>query len=538
VRRSAGRGPGPAGLAGLIACLGVLGLLISSCAVGPSARPPVAVHGASGLDGAPEPPPRRPPPPPGPTLPVPDVGRADAVDFIDCTDDMRSILPVPVPQDRTLRYECADIPVDADADAGRRRQSSIGLMRVSLTDRPAGTRPPLLVLGDSDGETGTTLAARLAATVPADLLKHFDLIGMDRRGEGTSRLDCAPPDLREDILDTDVEGSDSQSIDRLLDDARQIVQECYLTEGDTLTRYDTAHTAQDVERARRLLGVRTLSALGLGDGARALSVWAQNTPGSVGRLVLDSPPDPTQDAIGAAEARATAAEATFDAFARDCATRAGCPLGNDPRAALTRLADQLRARPQLGPDGEELTANGMLQAVLVGLDDPDGWPKLAAAIGEAQRGISTGLQGYLDEMLGLNGRFDLALATTCNDTTQRVSPPQVTQLIAKWRTDHPLFGPLMAQDLLMCTAWPVPTDPARPGPANAAPPMLVLATALSPRQPLQGYQRAADQLAPARVVNWQGAGRGAYPRTPCVTAAVDALWINGTVPPASVLCPP
>jgi hypothetical protein len=68
--------------------------------------------------------------------------------------------------------------------------------------------------------------------------------------------------------------------------------------------------------------------------------------------------------------------------------------------------------------------------------------------------------------------------------------------------------------------------------------MLVLTTAVSPRVPEQGYQRAADQLGPARVVNWEGAGRGAYPRTPCVTAAVDALWVNGTVPQTSVLCPP
>ncbi|WP_156993533.1 alpha/beta hydrolase [Pseudonocardia acaciae] len=538
MRRSAGRGRGPAGLGKLAVAVAAAGLALCSCTVGPSTRPPVAVQGPSAVDGAPEPPQRRPPPPPGPVVPVPDVGRADAVDFIDCTEDLQAILPVRIPSDRPLRFECADIPVDADSDTGRRRQSSIGLMRASLDNQPPGTRPPLLILGDSDGETGTTRAARLAATVPASLLSHFDLIGMDRRGEGTSRLDCAPPDLREDILNTDVSGPDPRAVDRLLEDARQIVQECYLTEGDTLTRYDTAHTVQDVERARRLLGVRTLSALGLGDGARALSVWAQGSPSSVGRVVLDSPPDPTQDAIGAAEARATAAEATFDAFAKDCAARPGCPLGADPRATLRQLAEQLRNRPEPGPDGDQLTGTGMLHAVLIGLDDPEGWPALTAAIAEAQRGSSTGLLRYLDQMVGLNGRFDLSLATTCNDTTQRVSPPQVTGLIAKWRTDHPVFGAVMAQRLLMCTAWPVPAEPARPGPANGAPPMLVLATALSPRQPLQGYQRAADQLAPARVVNWQGAGRGAYPRTPCVTSAVDALWVNGTVPPASVLCPP
>jgi pimeloyl-ACP methyl ester carboxylesterase len=520
----------------LVCLLAVLGLL-AGCAAGPSNRPPVAVRGSGGGAGAPEPPPP-PSPPPAPAVPVPDTGDASAVDFIDCTEDMRPVLPVPIPADRALRFECADMPVEPDSDNSRRRQSSIGLMRVSLTDRPAQQRPPLLVLGDSDGETGTLRAARLAAQVPLSVLQHFNLVGMDRRGEGTSRLDCAPPDVRQSILDVDLGIGDPTAADRLLEDARQVVQECYLTEGDTLTKYDTANTAQDVERARALLGVHTLSALGLGDGARALAVWAQSSPASVGRVVLDGPPDPTQDSIGAAEAQATAAEAAFDAFSKSCIASGGCPLGADPRGAVRQLAEQLRGRPQAGLDGEQLTASAMLHAVLIGLDDPERWPDLASSIASAHTGNPTGLLRYLDQLLGLNGRFDLALATRCNDTAQRVSPPQVLQLAGKWRVDHPLFGALMAQQLLMCTAWPVPSNPARVGPAVGAPPMLVLTAAASPRVPEQGYQRAADQLSPARVVNWQGAGRGAYPRTPCVTAAVDALLVDGAVPDASVLCPP
>jgi hypothetical protein len=255
-------------------------------------------------------------------------------------------------------------------------------------------------------------------------------------------------------------------------------------------------------------------------------------------VVLDAPPDPTQESIGAAEAQATAAEAAFDAFSKSCAAAGGCPLGADPRAAVRQLADQLRGRPQAGTDGEQLTASAMLHAVLIGLDDPERWSDLASSIASAHAGNPTGLLRYLDQLLGLNGRFDLALATRCNDTAQRVSPPQVMQLAAKWRVDHPLFGALMAQQLLLCTAWPVPSNPARVGPAAGAPPMLVLTAAASPRVPAQGYQRAADQLSPARVVNWEGAGRGAYPRTPCVTSVVDALLVDGTVPDASVLCPP
>ncbi|MBV9315607.1 MAG: alpha/beta fold hydrolase [Pseudonocardia sp.] len=534
--RSAGRRREPAGLAAGIAVLVVVVALLSGCAVGPSIRPPVAIRGSSAVDGgAPNAPGSG--QPVEPRIPVPDVGVPNVVDFADCTDEIAPVRPLPVPPDRVLRYECADLPVGVDSATGRHRQSSIGLMRVTLAGQTQ-PKPPLLVLGDSDGETGTLRAARLGSEVPLDLLRNFSLVGMDRRGQGTSHLDCAPPDMRSAILDTDLSSGNPQAADTLLENVRRVVQECYLAEGETIANYDTQHTARDVERARLLLGVHTLSAIGLGDGARALAVWAQNSPESVGRLVLDAPPDPTTDVIGTAEARATAAEGTFDAFARICASHPGCPLGPDPKTALRRLVDQLHTRPELGADGDRLTGAGVTNAVLVGLDDPASWPELAAAIGSARTGNPAGLLKYLDQLVGPNGRFDLALATTCNDTAQRISPPQVLQLISKWRVDHPLFGPLMAQRLLLCSAWPVPADPAEVGPAVQDPPMLVLATALSPREPLQSYQRAANRLVPAKVVSWQGAGRDAYPHTPCVTSAVDELLIDGTVPDTSVLCPP
>jgi pimeloyl-ACP methyl ester carboxylesterase len=535
IRPRGGPLPGLARSVGLL----LMALLVAACAVGPSTRPPVAVRGSSAQNGVPAPPPL-PAPPAGPQVPVPDVGDASAAQFIDCTDDMQQVLPVPVPADRTLRYECTDVPVGSnDSDGlGRQRQSSIGLMRVSLTDQPADARPPLLVVGDSDGESGTLRAARLAAQVPLSVLRHFSVVGMDRRGEGTSRLDCVPPNVRDDVLDSLVTPGNQTGVERLLDDIRTGVQECNLSEGDALTKYDTATTAQDVEQARDLLGVHTLSAVGIGDGAKVLSVWAQSFPSSVGRVVLDSPPDPTLDSIGTAKARAAAAEAAYAAFGKACQTEPRCPLGADPKATLSALLTQLRGQPITGGDGETLTPAAALNAVLVGLDEPASWPKLASAIGAARGGDASGLLGYLDPLLGLNGRFDLAMATRCNDTTQRVSPPQVGQLIGQWSSEHPLFGALMAEQLLLCTAWPVPSAPATINPSSPTPPMLVLGTANSPREPMQGYQRAAGQLPSAKLVNWQGIGQGAYPRTACVTNSVNAFLNDGTVPQASVLCPP
>ena len=518
----------------------VVAALLSSCAVGPSVRPPVAVFGSTAEPGATAP--QQPPPtPPGPAVPAPDVGDSTAAEFIDCTDDMQQVLPVRVPSDRSLRYECTDIPAgsnDGTDGLGRVHQSSIGLMRVSLTDQPAGSRPPLLVLGDSDGESGTLRSARLAAQVPLELLKHFSLVGLDRRGEGTSRLDCLPTDLRSELVETTLPAGDQAATNDLLEDIRKGIQQCNLSEGTTLSKYDTATTAGDIEQARGLLGVHTLSAIGLGDGAKALAVWAQTFPSSVGRVALDAPPDPTKDQIAATESRVNAAEATYQAFGNDCESRPHCPLGPDPTTALTTLTKQLKSKPLDQPDGTELTPAAALNAVLIGLDDRPNWPMLASAIGAARNGDGVGLQHYLDQLLGLNGRFDLAMATRCNDTTQRVSPPQVTQLVGQWSTKHPLFGGVMAQQLLMCTAWPVPNAPAHLNPAVPTPPILVLGSATNPRESVQAYQRAASQLSSAVLVNWQGAGQGSFPDTACVTNSVDAFLQNGTIPQASVLCPP
>jgi hypothetical protein len=66
----------------------------------------------------------------------------------------------------------------------------------------------------------------------------------------------------------------------------------------------------------------------------------------------------------------------------------------------------------------------------------------------------------------------------------------------------------------------------------------VIGTAADPRGALDGSRRTADSLATARFISWQGAGTGAYPRTPCVTRVVDAMLLKGVVPESGTLCPP
>ncbi|MCO7197389.1 hypothetical protein NH602_30590, partial [Pseudonocardia sp. McavD-2-B] len=60
------------------------------------------------------------------------------------------------------------------------------------------------------------------------------------------------------------------------------------------------------------------TAMAGGDGAAAAAAWIGAPPGSVGRVVLDGPGDPTLDEPARTETTTAAAEKAFDAFAGAC----------------------------------------------------------------------------------------------------------------------------------------------------------------------------------------------------------------------------
>lgn len=506
--------------------------LLTGCTVGPSERPPVAVRGEN---MPPLPSPAAPPPAP-PLLPEPDPARG-TLDFRGCTGG-RAATGVPVPPDRALRVECAQVSVEADPGQPGLGRTRLGLLRVGLADAPAD-RPPLLVVGDSTAEPAAVLALTLATRVPLVLLQRYTLVGLDRRGAGIDDLHCGPAVARNAFVNVDPRGDGTLlELNALLEQARSVVQDCYLVHAGALSGYRTTSTASDVEQVRTGLGVAHLSALGVGDGAAALATWARAHPQSVARLVLDSPPNPTLDEPDAAEARAGAAEATFDAFAAACGAGPDCPLGADPRAVVASFVERLRAQPLTSTDGRRLTAGMTVAVLLAGLGEPAGWADLATAIGTAQGGDPSLVLGRLAALLADGGGFDVTLATACNDVQRRLTPAEVSEITRRWREPYPLFGPTMAQRLLVCGPWPTTATSPPPDPGAALPPVLVIGTARDPRGPLDGSRRVADTTSGALFLSWQGAGTGAYPRTPCVTGAVDALLVDGTTPVDGTLCPP
>ena len=488
---------------------------LAACTAGPSARPAIVVRGGDTFA-----PPTEQLQPPG----VPPLGEpgAGAVRWKECGAEVLarlSALPQPMPVG--LPISCGRVQGVLDSPYAPDR----GVMRMQVLKAGSG-KVPIVVFNDVDGLPGTVYAALLAARLPADFLTQFSLVGVDRRGTGNSdAVRCVPGDVREDLLSADPRARD---VAEWIDLARSAGQNCTIALESQLPALDTWRTAADADAVRTALGMDRLHAIGHGEGSRVLSVYAERYPDRVGRMVLDGHPDPDEDARAVVTGIAAGAEATLDAFAADCAAR-GCPLGSTARQAVTEI---------LGADDSGLA----LRAVLYGLRDRASWSGLAGAIASARSGSYDELREYVrplvDDSDDLPARFDAALVLRCNDTKSRLATEQISTTTDELNTRYPVFGAVSAQWLALCGPWPVSSKPVPAVTAKAAPPIVVLTTAADPVTPLDGTERAAQRLATAVTVGWQGAGHGALEFSPCAVDSVTAFLRDGVAPRDGTVCPP
>lgn len=532
-----------ASLPAVLAALGlVLALgLVAGCAVGPSVRPPVATRDDSPV--APGPPPASGDAPPPPLLPPLIASPTNAISFVDCTAavqgsaDSGSGSGAGDPAARGLRFGCGTVPVSGRGAAG---SAELGVLRVTRGPAPAQA-VPIAVVGEAGGPTGGEDAIRLATRVPDDVLAGTALYGIDLRGTGTSDpVDCVTPARREAMTDADPTATDPARLAPLRDAAATAARTCSQILENGLTDYRTAVAAEDLDQVRLTLGVDRLHAVGVGEGAGVVEQWAARHPAAAGRLVLDGAPGPNVSSAQSAGERTTAARAALTAFAADCTARPACPLGPDPAGAVTDVLARLHAAPLAGPGGRQVTDGTATTALVAGLGQPSQWPALSSALARARTGDPGGILDLIGPVEGSNsaqGSFDPALAMDCNDTDERLTVDQVAAQAARARAGDPIFGSFFAQQALRCSAWPAPTGGQQPS-LDSGPPPLVLGTTGDPSTPLAGAQRGVATMPHATLVTWLGAGHGAYPTTPCVTAVVGSYLLDGNLPRPGTVCPP
>ncbi|MCP2331720.1 MULTISPECIES: alpha/beta hydrolase [Actinoalloteichus] len=502
----------------------------TSCSAGASTPPPVAVAADPDRSVTVEP-----GTDPVPLPPLEEPG-AHTIHWADCTQHTRQRLGLPQ-EAETRSYECGSVTGPLDSP----EQPNFGTATTHVLRVGTGA-VPLVVLNDVGGAPGSLYAARLAEALPAELLETFSLIGVDRRGTGMSDpISCVRGDDRENMVGFDPAVTDVAGQDSLHSSSSSAAKECTWLLEYRARAFDPARTAGDLEVLRLELGMSRINAIARGDGSEVLVSYAQRFPDHVGRVVLDGVPDLSSDALARAEERAATAERAFEAFTSSCAARADCPLGPDPGGAVAELAEVLRREPLLTSDAM-ITPGTLTRVLLDGLAVPEEWPEVAEAVAAARDGdgvpLGTRLRDTLWEGPLDPPRFDASLVTRCNASALRLPPNQVAELSEEWHADYPTFGGLFAQELLHCTAWPVPYQGTEGDTVRGAPPVMVVSTATDPVTPGPATRRMAGRFDSAVLVDWQGTGHGGLARSSCVTDAAVSFLVDGEAPENDVVCPP
>jgi pimeloyl-ACP methyl ester carboxylesterase len=450
-----------------------------------------------------------------------------------------------------IRYECGSVRVPQDWSAPESAETlEIALVRARRTDQ-RDRIGSLLVNPGGPGASGVDSAVFLSfgpmvGGLPDRLTRRFDLVGFDPRGVSRSHpVECFTDAELDEGFAADPDPASQAAFDQAVAETRQQAQACGAKYGESLRYFSTRQTAHDLDALRAAVGDDQLSYLGFSYGTLLGAVYAQLFPERIRAMVLDGAVDPQLDSVAATEQQAAGFERALDNFADWCRqTPAECPLQPDARAAISEAIEAAGRDPVPGPDGRDTTAGWVFWAVVSTLYSRPAWPALGAALAQLEEGDPGEVLALADAYAqreadgSYSNIFSANSAVNCADEEPEVTVPEVRGLQQDLRQRYPLFGAPLAMGLLGCALWPGGDDPYPTGPAEGAPPILVVGTLGDPATPYESTARLADLLGVGVVLTWEGEGHTAYPGTDCVNDAVDAYLIDLEVPAGGATCPP
>jgi pimeloyl-ACP methyl ester carboxylesterase len=506
----------------------VLSALLAGCAPGLAANPRYATDSGAGPQGQPV----TTKPPAGP--PAIEAPKND-LSWRDCTS--RVFDEAAVPEIPGVTLDCASYDADLDPISGATGTVTIGVVRAQSPQTPQDAGPLVMTTG-SDLPSSVQLPEWLSRAGD-DVLRSRPIVAVDRRGMGMSgELDCRDLYDRQEMLDQAQFQAGDDPVANLGEITVTATTSCTDTIAPGDSAYDNAHAAEDIERLRSTWDVPALALLGIGNGAQVALAYTSAHPNKVARLVLDSPLPLAVAAEAATEQRVKGEQAALDAWAAQCAA-AGCPLGADPKAAVSELLTE--AREGRGPGSASVApvagANSTALAYPRG-DRVNATNELASALAAARSGDSDQLTELITQAETLR-ESDGHFVNACSDALNRPTPDRVRELVVAWGKLYPQFGTVGALDLVKCLNWPSGSAPAEP--RNLKIPVLLLGVQNDPIVGNEGVAAVAATVINAgttsKRVMWQGIGHGATIYSPCALPPVIGYVDSGNLPPTDTYCP-
>jgi len=476
-------------------------------------------------------------PSPTPTVPMPSSSPSltkfygQKLAWKDCGRNQCTKLLVPLdyaePDGQTLKISVLKVPAQS-------KSQRIG----ALVINPGGP-----------GGSGVNYAAAGSLQFGNVLSNHFDIVGFDPRGVGSSNpLKCLDTKGLDKVIAFDPDpdtAAERAELDRLV---AGFGQACLTRSGDLARHMSTKEAAKDMDVLRAALGEPKLNYLGFSYGTFLGATYAEEFPKNVGRFVLDGAIDPALSNTDLTLQQGQGFETALRAYLKDCVEQGGCFLGrtvDESAQRIRRFLDDVDAHPLPTGSNRRLTEGLALTGIFYPLYVKQFWPQLTSALKEAIQGqngsqllsladayASRGADEYTDN--SMNALY----AVNCLDHDDYVPTKDVPSLFARFEKAAPTFGRAFAYFTAGCASWPVQSGQHTEAiHAAGAPPIVVIGTTRDPATPLAWAQGLASQLDSGTLITRDGDGHTGFMQgNSCVDDAVEGWLVAGRQPKPDLKC--
>jgi len=477
-------------------------------------------------------------------------------------------------RDFPARAQCATVKLPLDYDAPTGATVNIAVLRLKAR-KPAQRIGSLFVNPGGPGGSAVFMAALADNFLSPTVLDRFDVVGADPRGIGASSyLTCFQTAAARKAAMAGFSIAfpwTSAEEKKYIASAKMIGKACSTTGKPLSGAMSTAEVARDMDVLRRAVGDSKLTYLGNSYGTALGQYYANMFPDRVRALVVDGVVNPVswagtpataeQDQEERMHSGAGAYKALQEMLVRcrkQGPTHCQFAAGGDPVAKFKTLTQRLRAKP-VTVDGKKVTYADFIGNVLTSLYAPEGYIEVdetASQVWTASDPAAAPAQVALaKQALALRIRSAKAATAstaklpngtetyygvTCTDGLHRKKAESFPAAAAKADRRTPYFGRIWSWSWVGCAgnAWTVRDEDAYRGPFNrrTAAPVLFVGNYYDPATNYDAAVSANKLLPGSRLISSDSWGHTAYRSSACLTGAVDAYLIAGTLPAQGLTC--
>jgi pimeloyl-ACP methyl ester carboxylesterase len=455
-------------------------------------------------------------------------------------------------------FQCATltVPVDWRRPSGERVGIALVRRPALAPDQRIGS---LVVNYGGPGESGVSYLQRTWSRLPETVRTRFDVVSFDPRGTGASRpIDCVDDSFLDLSAGIAPVPSTAAQLDVLHGYSAQFASGCEQRMGTYAGQVGTRNVARDLEAIRLSLGEAALDYLGYSYGSIVGVTYAQMYARTVGRMVLDGPPDYWINARDYAYRQAQGFMRALDGFLGWCEqTHCSIAASGAPHDVFQQLLTRVDQEPlpatytTNGVTREGRLTPGLLENAVLSMlyDRSRGWPILADALSEAvAQGQAPSLLQIADQRLGRppDGHWDPLLEAnaviTCVDRPIRKAPTAAAELadVATFQSQLPPWGGGWAT--ASCVGMPKPAKDDRLGTVTVqgSAPVLVIGTTGDPATPYSGAEAMVGRIDGSQLLTFDSTEHTAFGRgiSTCIDDAVVAYFVDGALPAPGTHCAP